>query len=212
MKKGEILTDAALYVADIPEEYAGDVVEAWKYVKDCIAAGMPLEGIAIDNRLHEKPPLSIFSIEDGAQVKHIRIYDDQDHSSMVAPPTGDDVEQPEEPTGFYKFRTDLATFLGQKFKVLGAAYHEEGHTYYLPMEIDDGGPQLPKPAQEVLSEKNLADFIHYWKQSQGSDGTGYTVIVPPGQLPDYEEAAAYIQDYVPKDKNAKAWQGWKNEK
>jgi len=193
MIKAEIRTDAGNYIVNIE---AKTLREAWEIVDDTIKAGMPFEG---DEFLVIGP---------GASIKHIRIFEAYDDIPFMQP---EEVGLPAPPTGPYIFTTDRCEFLGHKIVIKGQAIEKDGHTWYLPMEVND------EPALERLSAEKLEEFLVYWNMSKGETYNSFTVVVPPAQLPDYEEALEYLKDYVeettpayePIDKNAKAWQGWK---
>lgn len=199
MIKAEIRTDAGSYTVAIAT--ATTLKEAWETVEDTLRAGMPFEGD------------EFLVIGAGASLKHIRIYEALDDVIPFMEPA-DDVEPPAAPTGPYVFITDRCTFLGQKVQVEGQAITKGGHTWYLPMEVNN------QPALDMIGAEKLEEFLVYWNMSYKQDEGSFTIIVPPSQLPDYEEAAAYLQDYIdetapayePKEKNAKAWEGWKGEK
>ena len=200
MIKGEIKTDGMTYSIDL--DNFDDVNKAYDHIKQI------LEGDRVF-----KNDVAILEIGEAAQIKHIRVF----KTALYVPPVEDhQAEGPEDPKGFYEFDGGSCTFLGHKLRLKGQAYEKDGFTYFLPMEIND------QPALNVLGRDKLEELTYYWASSQGYDPKTYSILMPAQQLPDYEEAVEYIRDYVaeveegqeyePKAPNAKAWQGWKNEK
>lgn len=206
MIKGEIRTDAATYDLDLNQ--FDDVEAAYDYVKEI------LEGDRVF-----RSDSGILELGDAAQLKHIRVYRATPYvppfmQDQAEGPADDAIVDPNKPR-FYEVVLDRAKYLGNTINMKCQAFTKNGHTWYLPMEING------QPAYDVLGAKNMEEFIDYWNMSKGTADDRYTVIVPPQQLPDYEEAREYIKDFIaeveadqeyePKAPNAKAWQGWKGE-
>lgn len=105
----------------------------------------------------------------------------------------------------------MAEYLGQKLRIAGLEARYLDREYFLPMAING------KPAQEALGGDKLKALLMAVLPAH------VAAVVPPAQLPDYEEAETYIKDLGDeqqqelerhqevKNKNAKAWQGWNEE-
>jgi hypothetical protein len=196
MIKAEIRTDAGNYVVSLEntETFQGGL----SLVQTKLDEGLPFTG---DD--------GYLLICNGSKLKHIRIFEVSDDVIPFMDDASDDVEQP--PKGAYVFKTDRAEFLGHKLTVTGQALEVDGHTYYLPMEVNNN------PALMTMGPEKLEEFLDYWLMSRQVDYDSYTVVIPAAQLPDYEEALEYVRDYAketagdytPKERNARAWQEWK---
>lgn len=205
MLKAEIVTDVFDYTVDIPEEHQ-TTLDAWKYVKDAIGAGMPLEGEVLDKRC-------AFSIEQGSSIKHIRIYDDAAEDPKVAAPDPTAAMQPQLPTNGFWHEEFLQLFAGQKVTVKVACYAKNKHLYLMPVSVND------TVACDMMGADNLKKVTEAWAK-EFNDGLDYEIIISNAPLVDHEEIKAYIVDYAEwvefaeKDPaidkhDAKAWQGWK---
>lgn len=203
MIKGEIRTDTMTY--DISLNGFDDVEKAYDHIK------ATLEG---DRTFRAEG--GILEIGEAAQIKHIRVYVAQLYAGPIIedPVEIDDVEEGNK--GLFEFDAGRCTYLGHKLHLRGQAYEKNGHTWYLPMEING------QPALDVLGRDKLEELTYYWICSQGLQQGSYTILLPIQPLPDYEEARDYILDYVREEEadqeptptgkpNAKAWQGWKGE-
>lgn len=206
VRKAEIITDAMDYTVDIPEESQGDVLTAWKYVKDAISANMPLEGTILGQP-------AVFSIEAGSSIKHIKIYDDMAGIVAAPDPTAVKAQGSAPKVGYYDFSIDRV-FIGQKVNITGLGYFDDGIDYYLPRYVNN------EPAADAISAANLKNLIEAWHHEHVES---YPIVIAPPQgldLSDIDEARAYIKDYIDeqptkadakatKDPKAKAWTGWK---
>lgn len=103
-------------------------------------------------------------------------------------------------------------FLGQRIILEYQEYRDEnGHLYFLPMFIDK------EYALDKLDDWRLASLIntHATNDLQLAPAD-FTILIPPAALPDWDEAKAYISDYIKETvtrevattKNAKAWGGY----
>lgn len=215
MIKVEIYTDVGDYVVDVPTDDAATPMEAWKYVKDALAAGMPLEGVVRGALVGETRGL--FSIEPGSVVKHILIRDDVEETvDLVAPPQPTVVKK-QEGTGLYDFSFTVPDFLGTDLKVAGTALYDANHQvrYFMPTTINGDR------ALDVIGIVNLKRFVDNWAQQTVPPGDAQHIIEPPQGMDtlDQDEVDAFVMDYVadinkgqaeePKGDGAKAWQGWK---
>lgn len=214
MIKVEIYTDVGDYVADVPASEATDPLGAWKYVKDALASGMPLEGVVRGALVGETRGL--FSIEPGSVVKHILIRDDVDEVvDLVAPPQPTAVNK-QEGTGLYDFSFTVKDF-GKELTVGGTALYDARHQvrYFMPTTVNKDR------ALDVIGAINLNALVNDWAQQTAPPGDAWHIIAPPQGMDtlDQDEVDAFVMDYVadinkwqaeePKGDGAKAWQDWK---
>lgn len=147
----------------------------------------------------------ILDLGSGTDYEAIKVW--YEHMPEVAAPTGDEAQPLEE---FFNSRAVKVNYLGNDLLVNGLEAYCKGQSYYLPMEVNE------QPALEVIDGAKLGPIL-------SNALPGYQVIVPHAQLPDWEEAEAFIKDQADEvqkekeaaqenpNKNAKAWEGW-NEK
>ena len=204
MIKAEIKTDAMTY--DININGYDDVQAAYDYVVATLESTRVFKG-----------DTTILQLGDAAFIKHIKVY------KTDLPAVGHEVTDGvalakemltaiEDRNPMRKVTLNKGQYLGNPISMKCQTYEAEGHVYYLPMEIND------LPAYEVLGESSQREYINTWASSMGFVVAAYTVVVPPAQLPDYDEAIEYLRDYVRETQeakerpavygNAKAWQEW----
>lgn len=207
MLKAEIVTDVFDYEVEIPEEHQ-TILEAWKFVKDAIKSGMPLDGKVLDQ------PCA-FSIEAGSKIKHIKIYDDAAAADKVAPPDPTAVEKTQLPTNGFWHEEFIQLFAGQKVTVKVACYSKDGRLYLMPVYVND------TVACDMMGADNLKAVTEAWAK-EFNDGLNYEIVISSAPLADHEEIKAYIVDYAAwvefaetdpaiNKHDAKAWQGWKEQ-
>lgn len=199
----DILTDAGLYIAEIPETSE----EPWKLINQVRLKIKNLEDLKgwtpFENPDHDLP--STFTIEDGIKLKSFRIYDVTKTNLEGAEPTADK-PIPKTPYPF----TYFGEYLGIKLRITGVAFKTEVSEYLLPILVND------RQATDYMKPSELSQQIQLYKESRGIPPTEYQVIIPDVWL-DYKTASEYITDYAAEvdpttdikgGGKAKAWSGW----
>lgn len=146
----------------------------------------------------------IIDFGSGNEYDYIRVW--YEHVPEVAAPQEEEAEEWDED------HRVTVHYLKQELKIRGVLGFLNNTFYYLPMTINGS------PALELLNRDRLQGLLC---RHDVLKKTGAIIVVPPSQLPDTTEAKAYIEDLAEEqrkeleqheekqNKNAKAWQGWK---
>lgn len=200
MIKADIHTDIGIFTVNASFLGATDLGAAHQEVQETLRNGGPF---GTGN--------GIISIEPAAQIKAVRVYYDE---VVEEPGTA---EEPPLADGIYPFASNTL-YLGQPTKFEGLWVRHNSHNYYLPMTINEN------VALAVVGPTKLEEMLFNYATQQAEiiDETegNFTVLIPPAPLANYEEAAEYIadyikekeaeKDYVPENKNAKAFTAWRD--
>ena len=202
--QADILTNVGLFIAELPDvDKSTDPHKVITVLRRSIKDLEDLKGWPPYADLSE--PASSFTIEEGAKLQSIRIYE---VGKNIAPDFTD-APQIDLPTTPYPF-TYFGEYLGVKLKITGVALKTETIEYLLPLKVNDN------PANAAMKPSELAQQIQHYKEREGIPATEYLIITPDVAL-DYRTAAEYITDYVSEveptteikgGSKAKAWQGW----
>ena len=146
----------------------------------------------------------ILDLGTNREYEHIRVWYEGEDAPIVEPP-----KEPEAPRDYFeRGKVLISYFLGNKLCVSGLEARYLGRMYFLPMAIND------RPALEALDGNKLHALLITILPAY------VAAIVPPAQLPDYDEAEEYIKDLGDerqkelwdtqevKNKNAKAYFGF----
>lgn len=197
MIRAEILTDMGQY--DVKLTDAVDLRDGWYVVNKTLKADSPFEG---DGEL--------LHIGKDAQIKHVRVYDDQINPKVLVAPADPQPGQNSMPAQeIVNWYTD---YLGQQvaFRILLVHDRRGKRTIALPSEINDRAPC------QVLKAETQKGLLLTWSKEQG--GTWYgleiDVLVPEADM-GANDLRDYALDYIEETKKrkvsgtgAKAWNGW----
>jgi hypothetical protein len=209
----DVITDIGVFVLEIdPAEYVvrGDQSptedELFALLKRDVKAGGTFYGWTPYEDADATQP-SALSIENGAQIKALRLYE---YQPVGVKDFGADVTPT--PANPYPF-TCFGEYLGNKLKITGVAFKTPTTEYLLPVFVNE------QPATEYMKPTTLSQQIQLSKEAEGLAPTEYIILIPDPWL-DNNVAVEYITDYVrevePMTKvegtgKATAWSGW-NEK
>jgi len=212
MYRLDVITDIGVFVLEIdPANYGiGDTKDPaaaaalLRAIKESVAESEWFNGWTPFEDPNQDP-VSVISIESGAQIKAFRLYEYNpvgiNGFSADATPTLTATPYP---------FTCFGEYLENKLKITGVAFKTPTTEYLLPVLVNN------QPATDYMKPAALSQQIQLCKEAEGVAPTEYLIIIPDVWL-DYPVAIEYIADYVkeaePTTKvegtgKAKAWDGW----
>ncbi|NIK67914.1 hypothetical protein [Paenibacillus sp. BK720] len=199
MIKALIITPYRRYEFEVPAEHAGTLNLAYDW---------------LENRLHSNHeglielPGRMIAIQDPSEVKSIELWEEE----VQMPVNLAGVQQLPIEEGPGTLNGDVQ-YLGNPVQLRMLTHYLRGYFYVLPYEVNEA------PALEVLDPNALAQVSVELLQREGIQGT---VVIPPAQIGDEQQAHMYVIDYAeqatppahfsPSDKTARAAGGIWNEK
>lgn len=219
MYKVEIITTIGSFITTIPEEVLElckidggliDIVKAIDWVDRQIAANAPLE---LDG------DYSLLRLKSIAHLVALRAFSVDDVQPLGRTAEGDDGDE-----SYTIWTTPIGRVVGWQIGVnyMGTICYagilitrdNDGRSYFMLHTIND------KPAHTKLNEAKHVEFLKEWLAQSGGEKGECIYVLPHGPIEDFEEAQAYLKDYVienkpaykPAEKTGKAWNGYTDDR